>query len=159
MSLLSTSGEEIPQIGILTNRPPNSPEDLIGIAIGLSICIRTIGGSIGYAILYNVFVSHIKSYAGQAIAQSAVAAGMARDQAIELAKAFLTAANPTSPTVGSEVTQDQAILSGAHLAYQETAADASKLVYYASIALGAVVIVCCAALPQLKKFGSNKVLA
>ena len=33
---------------------------------------------------------------------------MARDQAIELAKAFLTAANPTSPTVGSEVTQDQA---------------------------------------------------
>lgn len=37
-----------------------SPQEFIGTAIALAASVRTIGGSVGYAIFYNVLVSNAK---------------------------------------------------------------------------------------------------
>jgi hypothetical protein len=37
------------------------PGDLIATCVALSLSIRVIGGSIGYAIYYNIFVNNITS--------------------------------------------------------------------------------------------------
>ena len=123
------------------------------------IALRTLGGSVGYSIYYNIYNNYTIKHIPDLVAQYAIDAGLSKDKAKSLAHAFITAQNPVSATLGSDITKDPAILKAAHRGFQVGAAKAAQLVYYGSIPVGVLVLALTICLPDLKKYLSDNVLS
>ena len=67
-----------------------TPDTSIATCVALSLAIRTVGGSIGYAIYYNVFVNKLTPELPMRVAEYAIKAGLPLESAEAFVGAFLT---------------------------------------------------------------------
>jgi len=110
------------------------PDELIATVTALTISIRVLGGAIGYAIYYNVFLEHFKTNSQEQLVPVLVAAGI-KDQTaivgiINLTGAGLINVIRTLPGMTEELWE--IIVAKGQQAY----ADSYPFVYYVSIAFG-----------------------
>jgi hypothetical protein len=129
------------------------PDAYLATTAALSLSIRTVGGSIGYTIYYNIFVNKLTAALPVQVAQYATAAGLSAADAPGFIKTFLTEpANITTvPGYTSEVAAAAAI--GTKWAY----AEALSFVWYTSIPFGILAILACIFLPSIRNYQTNRV--
>jgi hypothetical protein len=110
------------------------PDELIATVTALTISIRVLGGAIGYAIYYNVFLEHFKTNAKKEIVPILLSVGIKDEKSIvgiiNLTGAGLIDVIRTLPGMTDELWE--AIVLAGQLAY----ASSYKYVYYVSIAFG-----------------------
>jgi hypothetical protein len=98
------------------------PDALITTAAALSLSIRTVGGSIGYSIYYNIFATKLTENLPKYVAQYAIAAGLPLTSAEAFVGLFLTTpeelASTSIPGVTPEVVAGATI--GTRWAYSES---------------------------------------
>ncbi|KAL2871532.1 putative MFS drug efflux pump [Aspergillus lucknowensis] len=113
------------------------PDDLIATISALTLSIRVVGGSIGYTIYYNIFISKFTPNAkyfigGVMTTQLNITDVELITEAIEYTGASLLDALHSIPGIaGNEVAYDAVVKAG-QMAYAES----YKWVYYASIGFG-----------------------
>lgn len=132
-----------------------TPDTTIATCVALSLAVRTIGGSIGYAIYYNVFIRRLTPRLPEYIAQYAIKAGLPISSAEAFVGALLAAPEQLAevPGVTPEIIQAGAM--GSRWAY----AAALQHVWLVSITFGAVAIVACIFLGNLKPYMTNRIAA
>lgn len=69
-----------------------TPDTSIATCVALSLAIRTVGGSIGYAIYYNVFINKLTPQLPTLVGEWAVKAGLPLTSAEAFVGAYLTGA-------------------------------------------------------------------
>ena len=149
------------------------PDALITTAAALSLSIRTVGGSIGYSIYYNVFATKLEQNLPKYAAEYAIKAGLPVTSAAEFVTVFLTAPAELATTPIKGVTP--AVIAGATKGVQWAYSQSLKYVWvsyrlcssereqytnrkqFTSIAFGSIAIVCTVLLPSTKKYQTNRV--
>ena len=149
------------------------PDALITTAAALSLSIRTVGGSIGYSIYYNIFATKLAKNLPAYTAQYAIAAGLPLSSAEAFVGLFLTEPAKLATTPIAGVTP--AVIAGATKGTQWAFSESLKYVWvsftivfgdeialltqqqFTSIAFGCMAIVCTALLPSTKKYQTNRV--
>lgn len=129
------------------------PDAYLATTAALSLSIRTVGGSIGYTIYYNIFSNKIKSGLPQKIAQYAMGAGISAADATDFVGIFLT----TPANITSAPGYSSAIVEAATIGSRWAYADALKYVWYTSIPFGCLAVVSCLFLPSIKSYQTNRV--
>jgi hypothetical protein len=129
------------------------PDDLIATAAALTLSIRVIGGSIGYCVYYNVFISKFvpsatKLIGGTMIYKLNITSPAVIKAAIELTGASLLEELNTLPGIKGVPGAYEMVVIAGRLAY----AEAYKYVYYVSIAFGAVSIIAACFLGDINKY-------
>jgi len=131
------------------------PDALITTAAALSLSIRTVGGSIGYSIYYNIFAGKLTANLPKYTAMYAVQAGLPLESVEAFVGLFLTEpeklAEAGIPGVTPQVIESATI--GTRWAYSESL----KYVWFTSIAFGSIAIICTLLLPSTKKYQTNRV--
>lgn len=132
-------------------------QDLIATISALTLSIRVVGGSIGYCIYYNVFISKFvpaaQHYIGGAMAELNITNIEYITDAIELTSASLLDEIRQIPgIVGNEMAY-QVVVGAGQLAYAES----YKWVYYSSIAFGGVSILAACFLGSIDKYMTDHV--
>jgi hypothetical protein len=87
------------------------PDALITTAAALSLSIRTVGGSIGYSIYYNIFATKLEKNLPTYVAEYAIKAGLPLTSATKFVTVFLTDPESLSTTPIPGVTT--AVIAGA----------------------------------------------
>ncbi|EAW08865.1 putative MFS drug efflux pump [Aspergillus clavatus NRRL 1] len=134
------------------------PDDLIATISALTLSIRVIGGSIGYTIYYNIFISKFVSNAkhfigGVMVTKLNITNATYIAEAIELTGASLLPALRHIPGIGNNETAYQAVVTAGQLAYAES----YKWVYYASIGFGGVSILAACFLGSISQYMDDHV--
>ena len=132
-----------------------TPDIAIATCVALSLAIRTVGGSIGYAVYYNVFIKKITPKIPVYIGQYAVAAGLPLESAESFVGALLTAPDMLGQVPGVTPEVLEAAAMGMRWAY----ADSLKWVWIATIPFGVLAIITCCFLPPTTKYMTNRVAA
>lgn len=132
-------------------------KDLIATVAALTLSIRVIGGSIGYCIYYNIFISKFTTNAthyigGVMMKQLGITNKEYIAKAIELTGASLLEELKTIPGINSEAAY-QAVVAAGQIAYAES----YKWVYYASIGFGGVSIISACFLGGIEKYMDDHV--
>jgi hypothetical protein len=130
-----------------------TPDALITTAAALSLSIRTVGGTIGYSIYYNIFATKLAKRLPLNVATFALAAGLPATSLEQFVGTFLTAPETLATVPG--VTQ--AVIAGATKGTQWAYSESLKVVWLTSIAFGSMAIVCCILMPSTKKYQTNRV--
>lgn len=132
------------------------PDDLIATVSALTLSIRVIGGSVGYCIYYNVFVSKFKVYAPEVIGAACFKVGITNityiTEAIVLTGDSLIENLKTIPGLQNETAYNIVVRAG-----QEAFAMSYKYVYLASIAAGGISIICACFLGDINKYMDDHV--
>lgn len=118
------------------------PDDLIATVAALTLAIRVIGGSIGYCVYYNVFITKFVPAAtyyigGTMVQQLNITNVTLITEAIGYTGASLLPLLNTIPGIADVPGAYETVVLAGQMAY----AEAYKWVYYVSIAFGAVSIV------------------
>jgi hypothetical protein len=129
------------------------PDAYLATTAALSLSIRTVGGSIGYTIYYNIFVNKLTSALPAKVAQYATDAGLSSADATGFVTTFLTA--PANITTAPGYTP--AIAAAATIGSRWAYAEALKFVWYTSIPFGVLAVVACIFLPSIKSYQTNRV--
>ncbi|KAH9864334.1 hypothetical protein J1614_010268 [Plenodomus biglobosus] len=131
------------------------PDAIITTAAALSLSIRTVGGTIGYSIYYNIFITKLTKQLPLYTAEYAIKAGLPLSSAESFVGLFLTepAKLATTPIPGMTPAVIAAATKGTQWAYSESL----KYVWLTSIAFGAVAVVCTILLPSTAKYQTNRV--
>lgn len=131
-----------------------APDEFVGTVGALSLAVRFLGGSIGTAIYFNVFNTRFSDYLPSYVAEAAVQQGAN----METAKALVMAYASQVPGAAAQVPgATMAMVDATQYASQWAYADALKYVWYTTIPFGVISCVCCAFLPNIKKFMTSKV--
>ncbi|KAF2468594.1 putative major facilitator superfamily transporter [Lindgomyces ingoldianus] len=130
-----------------------TPDALITTAAALSLSIRTVGGSIGYSIYYNIFATKLGQKLPVYVAEYAIEAGLPVSSAKLFVGTFLTEPEKLAAIEGVTPAVVAAATKGTQWAYSQSL----KYVWFTSIAFGAMAIVCCILLPSTKKYQTNRV--
>jgi MFS family permease len=132
------------------------PDHLIATIIALTLSIRVLGGAVGYAIYYNVFLEHFKTnvtyYVGGAMVQMGITDKAAITEVIQLTGAGLINIIRELPFVTSDEMWEELVLAG-QIAY----AKSYPYVYYVSIAFGGITLVACAFLKNIDQYMTDHV--
>lgn len=129
------------------------PDSLLATTAALSLSIRTVGGSIGFTIYYNIFVNKINKELPANVAKYAMKAGLNASDAVEFVTTFLTAPANITQTPG----YSPQVLAGAKLGSRWGYAESLKWVWIASIPFGILAIITCIFIPSIKKYQTNRV--
>ncbi|OOQ82876.1 putative MFS drug efflux pump [Penicillium brasilianum] len=134
------------------------PDDLIATISALTLSIRVVGGSIGYTIYYNVFISKFvpaaKHYIGGVMMTKLnITSIEAITEAIELTGASLLTEMKQIPGIAGNETAYEMVVAAGQIAYAES----YKWVYYVSIAFGAVSIIAACFLGDITKYMDDHV--
>jgi hypothetical protein len=134
------------------------PDELIATVAALTLAIRVIGGSIGYCIYYNVFVSKFEPLAIEYIGGTMVQQFNITDESVIGEVIGLTAASLIDqlqyiPQLANKPGAVEAVTYAGRLAY----AAAYKYVYYVSIAFGAASIAASCFLGDIGKYMTDEV--
>ncbi|KAJ9644818.1 hypothetical protein H2204_001280 [Knufia peltigerae] len=134
------------------------PDDLIATIAALTLAIRVVGGAIGYAVYYNVFLNKFvpaaTHYIGGAMElELGIVDPKIIGAAIELTASSLITELKTLPGIGNNDTAYAIVVSAGQVAY----ASAYKYVYYTSIAFGAVSIIAACFLGDISKYMDDHV--
>lgn len=135
-----------------------TPDDLIATVTALTLAIRVLGGSIGYCVYYNVFISKFipaaKYYIGGAmVLRLNITDIPAITEVIELTGASLLEPIAHIPGIAGHPGAYELVVAAGRLAY----AEAYRYVYYVSIAFGAVSIVAACFLGDISKYMDDHV--
>ena len=131
------------------------PDQYIGTTTALSLSSRFLGGSIGTAIYFNIFNTKARQKIPALVGAAAVKAGLNKKQATEMGKAM---ASPNALVVAPKLPfATKKILAACFLARQYAYADSLKYVWYTTIPFGVIGVLCTLALPNIKKYMTNKV--
>jgi hypothetical protein len=103
------------------------PDALITTAAALSLSIRTVGGSIGYSIYYNVFATKLEQNLPKYAAEYAIKAGLPVTSAAEFVTVFLTKPAELATTQIEGVTP--AVIAGATKGVQWAYSQSLKYVW------------------------------
>jgi hypothetical protein len=133
------------------------PDDLIATVSALTLSIRVIGGSVGYCIYYNVFVSKFKVYVVEQVGGAMVAIGVTNKtyiiDAIQLTGASLLPALKEIPGIAGNDTAYDIVVHAGQVAFAES----YKYVYLASIAAGTISIIAACFLGDINKYMDDHV--
>ncbi|KAK7187524.1 trichothecene efflux pump [Paraphaeosphaeria sporulosa] len=134
------------------------PDDLIATVAALTLAIRVIGGSVGYCVYYNVFISKFVPAATHFIGGAMVTKLNITDtatigEAIVITGSSLLPALKELPGIKDVPGAYELVVYAGQLAY----AEAYKYVYYVSIAFGAVSIVAACFLGDISKYMDDHV--
>ncbi|KAH0021264.1 MFS multidrug transporter-like protein, partial [Aureobasidium melanogenum] len=134
------------------------PDDLIATVAALTLSIRVIGGSIGYSVYYNVFISRFVPAAthyigGTMIYKLNITSPAVIKAAIELTGASLLPELQTLPGIKGVPGAYEMVVIAGRVAYAES----YKYVYYVSIAFGAVSIIAACFLGDINKYMDDHV--
>ncbi|KAJ5092591.1 hypothetical protein NUU61_007461 [Penicillium alfredii] len=134
------------------------PDDLIATISALTLSIRVVGGSIGYTIYYNVFISKFVPAAthyvgGVMMTQLNITDVKYITEAIELTGASLLEEIHHIPGISGDETAYQMVVQAGQIAYAES----YKWVYYVSIAFGVVSILAACFLGNIQKYMTDHV--
>ena len=148
--------------------PPQSPEtpfpsltlifqDLIATIAALTLSIRVVGGSIGYTIYYNIFVSKFEENAvhyigGVMLTKLGIKDPHLIEQAILATSTSLIEQIRLIPGLESEAAY-QAVVRAGQIAFAES----YKYVYFVSIAFGVLSIISAMFLGDIKKYMTDHV--
>jgi hypothetical protein len=132
-----------------------TPDFAIATCVALSLAIRTVGGSIGYAIYFNVFINKLTPKLPAYIGEYAVAAGLPVESAEAFVGALLTAPESVAQVPGVTPEVLQAAAMGSRWAYAES----MKWVWISTIPFGVLAIVACCFLPPTTKYMTGRVAA
>ena len=135
-----------------------SPDDLIGTAIALTAAVRTIGGAIGTAVIPSVITSYGYKKVPKAVATYAVKAGFP-EYPEENLYTFARAFSKDPALVAKIPGVTPRVLKAAELGKQMGYAETYHLMFYILLAFGILATAACAALPNVSKFMTNKVVA
>ena len=132
-------------------------QDLIATISALTLSIRVVGGSIGYCIYYNVFISKFvpaaKHHIGNAMVELNITNIEYITEAIELTSSSLLNEIKQIPGIAGNDTAYQMVVEAGQVAYAES----YKWVYYASIAFGGVSILAACFMGSIKKYMTDHV--
>ena len=133
------------------------PDELIATCVALSLSIRVIGGSIGYAIYYNIFINKLKDKLPAYVGLYAVEAGLPLSSAETFVELFLLAPEMLAkvPIPGLTPAVVQAATIGSRWGYAESL----KYVWFVSIAFGGLSIVACLFLGDISRYMTNRIAA
>ncbi|KAI5304602.1 hypothetical protein KEM56_006279 [Ascosphaera pollenicola] len=134
------------------------PDDLIATVSALTMSVRMIGGAIGYAIYYNVFVQKfeaksVEMIGGAMMTKLGITDPAVIQQTIQLLSSSLISDIKALPGIRGNDEAFAVIVRASRLAF----ADCYKYVYYVSIAFGGLSIVCACFLSNIKKHMDNHV--
>ncbi|GAQ03810.1 hypothetical protein ALT_1131 [Aspergillus lentulus] len=134
------------------------PDDLIATISALTLSIRVVGGSIGYTIYYNIFISkfvpNAKHFIGGVMVTKLNITNPAYiGEAIELTGASLLEELKTIPGIAGSEAAYNAVVAAGQLAYAES----YKWVYYVSIAFGGVSILAACFLGSISQYMDDHV--
>ncbi|RYN26926.1 hypothetical protein AA0113_g7413 [Alternaria arborescens] len=134
------------------------PDDLIATVAALTLAIRVIGGSIGYCVYYNVFISKFVPAAthyigGVMVTQLNITSPEIIGEAITITGASLLPALQELPGIKGVPGAYEMVVYAGQLAY----AEAYKYVYYVSIAFGGVSIIAACFLGDISKYMDDHV--
>ncbi|GIK06217.1 hypothetical protein Aspvir_001861 [Aspergillus viridinutans] len=134
------------------------PDDLIATISALTLSIRVVGGSIGYTIYYNIFISkfvpNAKHFIGGVMVTKLNITNPAYiGEAIELTGAALLEELKTIPGIAGSETAYNAVVTAGQLAFAES----YKWVYYVSIAFGGVSILAACFLGSISQYMDDHV--
>lgn len=127
------------------------PDDLIGTITALTISVRFVGGAIGYSVYYNVLRQQYIKFAPPLVIPAALKIGLTSAEEVlqiivDLGSSLAVRLH-TYPGVNTPEKVDILVRAG-----QEAYAQAYPIVYYASIAFGAVAVIASFFLPDIDKF-------
>lgn len=131
------------------------PDAYIGTTAALSLTTRFLGGSIGTAIYYNIFNSNIKTKLPTYIAQAAAKAGLPANEISSFVMALVSPVDPAGKAEkipGVTIAMIGAGAEAAHWAF----ADSLKYVWYATVPFGVICMICCAFLPNIRRFMTDR---
>jgi len=129
------------------------PDEFLATTAALSLSIRTIGGSIGFTIYYNVFVNKLTANLPRLVGQYAVEAGLPLADATAFVTTYLTTPMEIANAPGYSPAVAQAAALGSKWAYAESL----TYVWYTSIAFGILSIIACVMLPSIKQYQTNRI--
>ncbi|KAF9739472.1 trichothecene efflux pump, partial [Paraphaeosphaeria minitans] len=134
------------------------PDDLIATVAALTLAVRVIGGSIGYCIYYNVFISKFVPAATHYIGGAMVTKLDITDtaiigEAIAITGGSLLPALHELPGIKDVPGAYELVVYAGQLAY----AEAYQYVYYVSIAFGGVSIIAACFLGDISKYMDDHV--
>ncbi|KIW03964.1 hypothetical protein, variant [Verruconis gallopava] len=132
------------------------PDELIATVAALTLSIRVLGGAIGYAIYYNVFVQKFTVNAVKYLGAACYELGITKPEEIATVIGITgTGLLPTLkelPQVNSTEAYDKLVYAG-QIAY----AKSYPYVYYVSLAFGGVSIICALFLGDIKKYMTDHI--
>ncbi|KAF3046268.1 hypothetical protein E8E11_000634 [Didymella keratinophila] len=136
------------------------PDDLIATVAALTLAIRVIGGSVGYCVYYNVFISKFVPSAthyigGVMVTKLNITSPKVIEEAIVITGASLLPLLEELPGIKGVPGAYEAVVLAGQLAY----AEAYKWVYYVSIAFGGVSILAACFLGDISKYMDDHVAA
>jgi hypothetical protein len=130
-----------------------TPDAYIATTVALSLAIRVIGGSIGYSIYYNVFANKLTTQLPARIAEFAINAGLPLTSAESFVVTLLT--DPAAIANVTGVTP--AVIDAATIGTRWAYADALSFVWYVSIAFGALSIIACCFLGNVRPYLTHRI--
>lgn len=149
------------------------PDALITTAAAMSLSIRTVGGSIGHSIYYNIFATKLEKNLPAYVAEYAIKAGLPITSAKQFVTIFLT--DPTALATTKTPGMMPAVIAGAKKGTQWAFSESLKYVWvytdseilnkhhrlilhkFTSIAFGSIAIICTILLPSTNKYQTNLV--
>lgn len=125
--------------------------EFIGIATGLAITMRSVGGSIGTVIYSSVLSSRFQDYLASDVANPLAQAGVSPEEIPAIIQAMLAGATEMLSNLSPE------ILTIAADGIKEAFAGALRTVYLVSIAFGVLGVVCVSFSADVKHLETNKI--
>lgn len=132
------------------------PDAYIGTTAALSLTTRFLGGSIGTAIFYNIFNTQFTDQLKTSVAQALVTAGLPAASVPAFLAAITSPVDPAGAAAQVPGANQQILEAGA-LAIRWAFANALKWVWVATIPFGVICMICCAFLPNIRRFMTNRV--
>jgi hypothetical protein len=132
-----------------------APDSTIATCVALILCIRATGGSIGYAIYYNVFIEKLTPSLPKYVAEYALEAGLPTAEAELFVATILTVPANVTQIPGVTPAVIEAATIGSRWAY----AGALKYVWYISLVFGVCSILASCFLQNMRKYMTNRIAA
>lgn len=132
-----------------------TPDTSIATCVALSLTIRAVGGSIGYAIYYNVFINKLTPNLIKYVGEYAVVAGLPLTSAPAFLEAFLT----KSPAVAKIPGVTPGVIEAATIGTRWAYAESLKYVWLSSISFGCCAIIACLFIGNIGKYMTSRVAA
>ena len=132
-----------------------TPDTTIATCVALSLAVRSIGGAIGYAIYYNVFINRLTPRLPVYIGEYAVKAGLPLESAETFVLTYLGAPDQLASVPGVTPAVIEAAAMGSRWAF----AAGLRNLWLVSITFGALAIVACIFLGNLRPYMTNRIAA
>ncbi|CAK7206935.1 hypothetical protein SEUCBS139899_009742 [Sporothrix eucalyptigena] len=122
----------------------------------MSLSVRTVGGSIGYTVYFNIFNKKLFSTLPAYVANAVVNASFLAADIKELVVTFL-GGEGAAASISDVPGYTSSIVEAATMASRSAYAFAFKYVWYTSIPFGCLAVAAALCLPSIMKFQTNRV--